>query len=278
MRVGRRLVDCGSQACEVDDVAREGRFGADLFGRCALGDGPVVVSTREQMQCWSDAGAEHRRYFEVGHRGKVADRVNTQARQPFSGDGPDSPEFAYRQCVEEVEFSARRNDHDPIGFGHSRGDLRDLLTAADTDGSRQPDAVEDAPTDLLRERLGVGGGGTDEIDGFAESLVEGQHLDDRHRVTHDPEDLAAHHAVHRAARWQYHRRRSDEASCLMHRHRRMRTESTCGVAGARDDTAAPGATDEHRASREGRSRQLLHRGEEGIHVQMHHPPGAAFPV
>ncbi|SKY35634.1 Uncharacterised protein [Mycobacteroides abscessus subsp. abscessus] len=80
MRVRRRLVDRGSQAGKVDDVACEGRFGADLFGRGAFGDGPVVVSAREHVQCGSDAGTEYRGDLDVGHRGEVADRVNTEAR------------------------------------------------------------------------------------------------------------------------------------------------------------------------------------------------------
>ena len=107
--------------------------------------------------------------------------------------------------------------------------------------------------------------------GLAEGLVERQLFEDGHDAADGVEHAAAGHAVDHAARRQHDGGGADQATGLMHRHRRSGAVHPGLVAGAGDHAAPAEPADQHRPAAQGGPGQLLDRREERVHVEVQHP-------
>ncbi len=154
------------------------------------------------------------------------------------------------------------------------GDLGERLVVAKPDGDRQVflllDALRERRQGACRwaamQRLGSG-----EIE---EGLVDRERLDQRRGLQHELADVPADGAVLAHLRLDHHGVRA-ELQGLEHRHGRAHAIEARDVAGGRDD-APPAAADDHRLVLQLRPVALLHRGVEGIAVDMSNRERAQF--
>lgn len=188
------------QLLEAGQVDGEGRLGADLFGLGALGDGAVVDAAGQPVQRRPDRRAQDVGRLGVAQRGQLADGLDAEAMQLLLGDRTDPPQAAHRQPAEQRPFFVAADDADPVGLGQTGGDLGDLFARARADRGDQPGLVADPSAQVLAEGFDVGGGRAGQLRGFAESLVEGELLDDGDDGADGVEHPSAGHPVHHAAR------------------------------------------------------------------------------
>ncbi len=165
-----------------------------------------------------------------------------------------------------------RNHCDAVGFCQSRRDLGHLLTCAGTDRSDQPGLGFDQRPQVLAKRADLVSSDTGQLHRFPESLVHRQLLEDRHTKAQRVERAFTENRVQGHPWRQYHRSTTDHPACLMHRHCRSRTKNSRFVTCPGHHPAPAQAADQHRATSQSGTRQLLGGSEKRIHVEMQHPP------
>ena len=120
-------------------------------------------------------------------------RVDAALGESLPGDGPDPPDEPDRQRVEERSFAGRLHHDQPVGLGHLRGDLGEVLGAGRADRDRQPDLGAHALADAVADDLCR----TEQVDragDVEERLVDGDALHERREVAEH-----RHHLVGQAA-------------------------------------------------------------------------------
>src|SRR5215471_7994928 len=94
---------------------------------------PWVVVPRQRRQLVPYRVAEQRLQRPPPKLRQLPNRADTDLGQPRLGDRAHSPHQLDREVVKEIELSLGIDDHQPVGFGHLRGDFREVLSARHSD-------------------------------------------------------------------------------------------------------------------------------------------------
>jgi len=96
-------------------------------------DFPWVAVPRQRRQLLPRRRAEQR--LQRSSRGprQLPNGEHADLGQPRLGDRAHSPHQLDRQVVKEIELALGIDDHQPVGLGHLRGDLREVLGARHAD-------------------------------------------------------------------------------------------------------------------------------------------------
>ncbi len=158
------------------------------------------------------------------------------------------------------------HDDEPVGLAKARGDLGGELVGRDPGGGGQPCV----PADLILHGLGQLAGFRDRARPLAHveiALVQGKRFDERRVLTQDRPDALGHVTVVIHPRVDNHQL-GTESPGTEHRHGGPDPEPARFV-GRRCHHGAPRATaDDDRLTRERGVIPLLHRGVEGVHVDV----------
>src|SRR5215471_7051746 len=143
---------------------------------------PWVVVPRQRRQLVPYRVAEQRLQRPPPKLRQLPNRADTDLGQPHLGDRAHSPHQLDREVVKEIELSLGIDDHQPVGFGHLRGDFRDVLSArhSDRDWKSQlgPHAASNRFSNFSRR--------TKEMDAardIGKGLVDGNPFDEGREVT-----------------------------------------------------------------------------------------------
>lgn len=156
----------------------------------------------------------------------------------------------------------RIDHHQPVGLGHLRGDLGQMLGARHADRDRQAElgahAAADRAGDLGRRAEQTGAAGD-----VGKRLVDGNPLDHRREIAeHLNSRIAQPLVVLEMAADE--NQPGAELTCAPPRHAATHAESLGLVGGGQHDAAADG----DRLAAQGRIEQLLDRGIEGVEIRV----------
>jgi hypothetical protein len=204
--------------------------------------------------------ADHRaqrRLTEFGHIGHRLDAVKVQF---VCGLGPDAPQPAYRQRMQESEFTVGGHQQQAVGFGFLTGHLGEELGPGDADGDRQTDPVAYLSPQVRGDFHRCARHPSEPGD-VEKRLVDRQWLDQRGGVPKDLENRPAGLRVRRHS-GRHHDRLRAQRRGLTSAHRGAYPVRLGLVAGGKHDAAAH----DHRAAAQRGVVTLLYRGVERIEV------------
>ncbi len=201
----------------------------------------------------------------VGAR-QIADVPEAAARQLLLGHGPDAPDAAHGQRIEECAHAARRHLEQAVGLGRIARDLRDHLHRPDPDRHREPGLRAHPRAQALPHV----GGRTEQALGareVEERLVEREAFDRGREVAEYLEDGPglARVLLHVSAQEDEVRA---QAPRLVARHRRVHAEDPRLVARGRHDAPRPLRRRPRALAAQLGMVALLDRGVERVHVRV----------
>ena len=234
---------------------------AECARRCRLQFARVAVP-RQRGELFAGGGTEQPRQRAAMRPGQLADGLDADLGQPRLGRRSDAPHQPDRQIVQEGELAAGIDDHQPVGLGHLRGDLGQMLGARHADRDRQaefgPHAAADRGGDLLRRAEQMRAAGD-----VGKGLVDGDALDHRREIVEHFYRRVAQPLVVAEIAADEDQLRAEFAR-LAPRHAAAHAEGARLVGGGEHDTAA----DRDRLAAQRRIEQLLDRGIEGVEIRM----------
>src|SRR5215469_9813504 len=145
-------------------------------------DFPWVAVPRQRRQLVPYRMAKQRLQRPSPNLRQLPNRADADLGQPRLGDRAHSPHQLDREVVKEIELSLGIDDHQPVGFGHLRGDFREVLSARHSDRDRKSQLRSHAASDRFRNF----GRRTKEMDAardIGKGLVDGNPFDKGREVT-----------------------------------------------------------------------------------------------
>ncbi|BCI88829.1 hypothetical protein NIIDMKKI_40350 [Mycobacterium kansasii] len=120
-------VDSLTQLVKGGQVGGESGLGADLLGFGSLGNGPIVDTAGQPMQCGPHGRAEDVGHLDVGQCGQLPHGLDAESMQFLLGNRADSPQPPHRQAVEQPLFFLPADHSNAVRLGQTGRDLGDLL-------------------------------------------------------------------------------------------------------------------------------------------------------
>src|SRR5216683_3917557 len=96
-------------------------------------DLPWITIPRERRQLLSGCAADYSLKRPSWHPRQLPDGVDANLGQPCPGNRAHSPHQLDRQVVKEIQLGLGIDNHQPVRFGHLRGNFREVLGACHTD-------------------------------------------------------------------------------------------------------------------------------------------------
>src|SRR3982075_1544636 len=97
-------------------------------------DFPWIAIPRQRRQLLSCRATEQPLERPSRHLRQLPNGMDADLGQPRPGNRAHSPHQLDRQVVKEVQLGVGIDNHQPVGFGHLRGDFRQVLGARHADG------------------------------------------------------------------------------------------------------------------------------------------------
>src|SRR5215472_16922954 len=117
-------------------------------------DLPWVAIPCERRQLLSGCAAYYSLKRPSWHLGQLANGVNTDRGESRAGNRAHSPHQLDGQVMQEIQLGLGIDDHEPIRFGHLRGNFRQMLGACHPDrdwkAELSPHATANCSRDLRR--------------------------------------------------------------------------------------------------------------------------------
>src|SRR5436309_485440 len=96
-------------------------------------DLPWITIPRERCQLLSRRAAEQPLERVAWHLRSLPDGMDANLGQPRASNQAHSPHQLDRQVVKEIQLGLGIDDHQPVRFGHLRGNFREVLGACHAD-------------------------------------------------------------------------------------------------------------------------------------------------
>ncbi len=230
--------------------------------------GPLVVRQRHGVQGVPMGLPQQSNEFVLPRLGDLVHRMDSGPPQVVPRRRPHPRQGPHRHGPEQRPLGPRFDQYQPIRLGLLRGDLRQHL------GRRQPHRPRESGDRAYvgpqfhphqARRLLVPGRSS----GFQihEGFVQTQGLHQRRQLPQQLHHLLADLAVDPEA-WHEVCRVGRQPTRLSHGHRRVNPENTGLIGRGGDDSPRPQPAHDHGLPAQARLGCLLHRGVEGIHVEM----------
>src|SRR6516165_8936030 len=140
-----------------------------------------IAIPRERRQLLSDRAAAYSLKRPSWHLRQLPNGVNTDLGQPRPGNRAHSPHQLDRQVVKEIQLGLGIDNHQPVGFGHLRGNFREMLGACHADRDWKAELCAHATTycsrDVRRRTEKVGASRN-----VSKGLVDGNPFDERSEI------------------------------------------------------------------------------------------------
>ena len=244
----------------LERLPAERRLRAGGAGPAMRADDARIPIPRQRPELLSGRLADQALQRLARHLRQLPDGAHAGLGQPGPGDRANAPHQLDRQVVQESEFGLRIDEHQPVGLGHLRGDLGQVLGAGDAHRDRQSQLRPHAAADGLRDRNRR----AEQVFGpcnVGEGFVDRDALDQRREVSQHLDGGVAQPLV-------FLEMTADEAQLraefpgLPARHPAAHAEGLGLIGGGQHDAAADGNGD----AAQRRVEQLLDRGVEGVQI------------
>src|SRR6516225_7748732 len=96
-------------------------------------DLPWIAIPCERRQLLSDRATDYSLERPSRHVRQLPNGSNTDLGEPPAGGRANSPHQLDRQVVKEIQLGLGIDNHQPFGFGHLRGNFREMLGACHAD-------------------------------------------------------------------------------------------------------------------------------------------------
>src|SRR5215510_12128499 len=144
-------------------------------------DLPWITIPRQRCQFLAGRTADYSLKRPSGHLRQLSNGVNTDLGQSLPGNRAHSPHQFDRQVVKEIQLGLGIDNHQPVRFGHLRGNFREVLGACHADRDWKAELCAHTTTycsrDFKRRTEKVGAPRN-----VSKSFVDGNPFDERSEI------------------------------------------------------------------------------------------------
>ena len=237
----------------------------DLGSGRSLRTGEKLRPRASWRRAWAPAegGGEQRERHVLQH----ADGGEAEGGEPLLGDGADAADLSHRQITQTAVHVGGSELADAGRFVEVGGQFGEQLGGSDADGAGDRVRV----VDLLLDAVGDGPRRAEEppaAGDVEEGLVDGRHLDEVRVVPQELDQRAVDGEIGLHVHRQEHPVRAEPLG-LCDGQRAVDAVDARLVGAGRDHAPPPAlAADDDRQTAQLGAARLLHRGEEGVHVEV----------